>query len=412
MSNVALDMNSKPAAVPDHVPIERIMDIDLYNLDGAEADFHKAWSDVREAAAGRVIWTPRNGGHWIVTAGADIHEVLGDYTHFASGLNVLPESRGKDMRTLPTSINPPEHAPYRALLNPGLSPKSVLRMGQVIRQVAVDTIDRFIGRGHCEFIAEYSTVLPIMVFMKLVDLPEEDVPHLKYLTDQVTRPDGSMTMAEVTQGFIDYLLPYVRARRGGSGNDMLTAIVNGQIHGELIGEEAALAMCSQLLLGGLDTVASFLGFAFLYLAKHPEKRRELIAHPEKISAAADEFLRRFPVVTLTRTVAEDVQWKGVQLRKGDHLCVPTPVHGVDPSAFSDPFEIDFDRPPQAHSTFGNGPHRCPGAFLARFEMRITLEEWLSRIPDFSLDEEPVRMMEGVVGTIDKLMLHWPVAARH
>ena len=189
---------------------------------------------------------------------------------------------------------------------------------------------------------------------------------------------------------------------------MLTAIVNGQINGELISEHAALDMCCQLLLGGLDTVASFLGFAFLYLAKHEEKRRELIEHPQRIPAAVDEFFRRYPVVTLTRTVAQDIQWRGVDLKKGDHLCVPTPVHGVDRTVFADPFNIDFDRGPTAHSTFGNGPHRCPGAFLARVEMRVTLEEWLTRIPDFSLTEEPVRMMGGVVGTIEKLALRWPV----
>ena len=408
MPNVASDMHNIPAAVPAHVPDDRIMDVDLYNLEGVEHDFHRAWADVREAADGRVIWTPRNGGHWIVTGGADIHEVLNDYKHFASGLNVLPESRGKDMRTLPTSINPPEHTPYRALLNPGLSPKSVLRMEQVIRQVAVDTIEGFIPRGGCEFITEYSTVLPIMVFMRLVDLPDKDVPYLKYLTDQVTRPDGSMTMAEVMQGYIGYLTPHVRARRGGSGTDMLTAIVNGQINGELISEDAALDMSCQLLLGGLDTVASFLGFAFLYLAKHGDKRRELIEHPQRIPAAVDEFFRRYPVVTLTRTVSEDLHWRGVNLKKGDHLCVPTPVHGVDRTVFPDPFNIDFDRTPAAHSTFGHGPHRCPGAFLARVEMRVTLEEWLTRIPDFSMAEEPVRMMGGVVGTIEKLALRWPV----
>ena len=171
MASVAADMDSGLVPVPPHVPLDRVMDVDLYRPEGGEEDFHLAWAGIQEKADGRIIWTPRNGGHWVLTAGRDVHDALADYHHFASGLNVLPESRGRDMRTLPTSINPPVHGPYRSLLNPGLSPKAVMRMEPIIRGVAIDAIEKVRMLGSCDFINDYSTVLPINVFMKLVASP-------------------------------------------------------------------------------------------------------------------------------------------------------------------------------------------------------------------------------------------------
>lgn len=398
------------APVPAHVPAELVVDFDFYNPPGAEQDFHAAWSQLQQSHSSPLIWTPRNGGHWIALSGPAIHQILADYDKFASGIVVLPASRGMQQRVLPTRLNPPEHGPYRALLNPGVSAKSVMKTEPFIRQLAINCIEKFRSKGTCEFISEYSAILPIGIFMTLVDLPSEDIPQMKQLADQVTRPDGSLSMAEIMQAFADYLDPYVSQRRNDPGDDMLSDIVNGQINGALISYDDAMDLCIQFLIAGMDTVASFLGFMLLFLANHPNHRQQLLDDPSLIPAAADEFLRRYGLVSIARTVTRDQAFNGVTLKAGDYVCVPTLLHGIDPNEYADPLAVDFRREVQRHSTFGNGPHRCPGQFLARTEVRVTLEEWLQRIPHFSVDpQRPVRMQAGIVGSVLALPLTWKVA---
>ena len=79
-----------------------------------------------------------------------------------------------------------------------------------------------------------------------------------------------------------------------------------------------------------------------------------------------------------------MEYKGVAMRAGDQIIMPTTLHGVDDRKFDDPLKVDFARPTPIHSTFGNGAHRCPGSLLARTELKIFLEEWLKRIPDFRI----------------------------
>lgn len=409
-STLESDIN---APKPDHVPPELVVDFDMYNPPGVERDFHQAWVDLRERCDSDIVWTPRNGGHWIPLKGADIHTMLADYEHFKSNIVILPATRAAEQRVLPTTINPPEHGPYRALLTPPLSAKSVLAMEPVIRGLASEAIEGFRTRGSCDFISEYSIVLPIKLFMEMVELPTGDVARLKYLADQVTRPDGSMTMGEVMDAFADFLDPFLKERRENPGKDAMSTIASGKINGEQIDYEDAMELAIQLLIAGLDTVASFLGFMMLFLANNPAHRRQLIDDPDLIPAAADEFIRRFGIVQNIRTVAQDQTFQGVVMKEGDHVCIPNLLHGLDPDAYADPMEVDFTREIHDHSFFGNGPHRCPGTFLTRTEVRITLEEWLKRIPEFEVEAgEQVMMKGGIVGTIIALPLTWDVASTH
>lgn len=395
------------APVPAHIPSELVVDFDMYNPPGVERDFHQAWVDLRERCKSDMIWTPRNGGHWIPLKGADIHNILADYEHFKSNIVVLPATRAAEQRVLPTTINPPEHGPFRALLNAPLSAKAVMAMDPVIRRLAADCIESFQARGSCDFISEYSIVLPIRLFMELADLPTGDVARLKYLADQVTRPDGSMTMGEVMDAFAAFLDPFLKERRENPGEDAMSTIASGKIDGELIEYEDAMELAIQLLIAGLDTVASFLGFMMLFLANNPGHRRQLIDNPDLIPAAADEFLRRFGIVQNVRTVAKDQNFHGVEMKEGEHLCIPNLLHGLDPDEYNDPMQVDFTREIHTTSFFGNGPHRCPGTFLTRTEVRITLEEWLKRIPDFQVEAgQQVVMKGGIVGTIVALPLSW------
>jgi cytochrome P450 len=397
-----------PKNMPAHVPPELVVDFDLYDPPGADTDFHGAWKALQDRAPD-IVWTTANGGHWIALRGKQIHEIFSDHAHFSSKVIIVPRERGDQIKVKPTTLDPPAHGPYRALLNAGLSPKAVRGMEPEIRSLVAATIDSFRDRGHCEFISEFAEVLPISIFMRMVNLPVEDVRFLKPWADQINRPDGTMEPDEVMRRFAGYLQPYVRARRAAPGADLLSQIVTGLVNGAPLAETDAIELCTQVLIGGMDTVVSFLGFMMIFLARNPAHRRQLLDDRGLIWGAVDEFLRRFPIVQNGRLVVSDYEFSGVSMKAGDVVIMPGVLHGLDEREHADPLTVDFRRKSAVHSTFGNGAHRCPGAILARTELRITLEEWLARIPDFRImaGRQPITQ-GGIVGCVKELPLQWDV----
>jgi cytochrome P450 len=399
-----------PGSVPAHVPPELVVDFDLYDPPGADTDFHGAWKTLQDRAPD-IVWTTANGGHWIALRGRQIAEIFSDYEHFSSKVIIVPRERGDQIKVKPTTLDPPVHRPYRALLNAGLSPKRVREMEPEIRALVASTIETFRARGHCEFISEFAEILPITIFMRMVDLPVQDVRFLKPWADQINRPDGSIEPDEVMRRFADYLRPYIRARGAEPGTDLLSQIVSGLVNGAPLPESDAIELCTQVLIGGMDTVVSFMGFMMIFLARNPAHRRQLLQDRGLIWGAVDEFLRRFPIVQNGRVVVSDYEFSGVKMKAGDIVIMPGVLHGLDEREHTDPLTVDFRRKSSGtHSTFGNGAHRCPGAMLARAELRITLEEWLARIPEFQImrGKQPVTR-GGIVGCVIELPLQWDVA---
>ena len=400
-------------ARPDNVPPDRVVDFDIFHPMSDGQDPHTAWKALQDSTDRSLVWTPHNGGHWIVLRGKIVETVLSDYERFSSFTVLVPkETAGVAYRFYPLSLDPPRHGPYRQLLNENLMPRSVNPLEGRIRDLTVELIETFRERGHCDFIREFSEVLPLRVFMELVDLPLDDLPRLKYLADQFTRPDGSIELHEVTRLFQEYLAPVIKARRGKGGSDMLSKIINGAIDGRDVTDEEASNLAIQVCVGGLDTVLNFMGFVMVFLAGNPEFRHQLRADRSLIPDAVMELLRRFPIVCDAREVRLDQEFEGVSLKQGDMVLAPTVLHGLDSSENDNPLEVRIKRKRPRHSSFGKGAHVCPGQYLARLEMRILLEEWLERIPDFSLKEGTVVTYSGGIDlTVRPYVLVWDPTSR-
>lgn len=206
----------------------------------------------------------------------------------------------------------------------------------------------------------------------------------------------------------DYLGQKIAERRQRPANDRLTRLVNAKINGRPLDDEELKGMCALLLIGGLDTVASMIGFIMHFLAENPAHRHALANNPGMIPRALDEFLRRFGLTFPGRVVRHDFVYQGIDFKAGEMMILPTMLHGLDERKFSDPLEVRFDRTEKSiYSTFGNGVHRCPGSYLARMELRLILEEWLKRIPDFSPKPgQQIKIRTGLHGGITRLPLVW------
>jgi len=391
-----------------------VIDFDIYQPLREGLDFHESWKALQDSGLPDVVWTPCNGGHWMVMRGALVPIVLSDYANFSNHTVLVPkETAGEAYRLIPLSLDPPEHAPFRSLLNAGLSQKAVGTIEDSIRALTIELIEGFRPAGHCNFTTDFAEQLPIRIFMELVNLPFTDMPTLKHLADQFTRPDGTLTYPEVTAKFHAYLTPIIDARRGGDGTDLLSRMINGKVHDRPLTDQEAVALSIQVLVGGLDTVVNFMAFLMLFLAEDPITRRSLAANPDKIRPALNEIARRFPLVTVGREIRHDMVFEGVHLKAGEMIIAPTVLHGLDERDNSDPFTLRIERTQIRHSTFGGGAHTCPGAHLARTETRILLEEWLARIPEFSVTMgHTVSYTGGIVGSVNALPLSWDPASTH
>lgn len=397
--------NETLTQAPANVPSELIRDFDFNRAPGAEHDVYRAWEVLH--AGPDIFWTPRYGGHWVLTRAEDIEVVQQDATRFSHEVMTLPRD-SKPFKTVPIQYDPPEHTPLRMLLNQAFSPKRVSGLNDKIRAWCVELIEAVAARGECEFMADFAKQFPIGIFLQLMDLPwTERSKFVTWAENSVRTSDAEKRKATYTQ-IAEYLQGEIDERRAHPGDDMISALIQGEVDGRPLTGQELIGMTVLLFVGGLDTVAGQLGFITAYLATHPEHQRQLRDAPELIPNAIEEFLRRHGMSNTVRLVTEDVEYKGLTFKKDDLVMVPISLHGLDPRRWEAPLEVRFDRPDaRAHDTFGKGPHRCAGAHLARAEIRIFLEEWLRRIPEFSIrDGETARYVTGGVNGVASLPLAW------
>lgn len=397
------------STLPSHVPPEMVRHYDIYERLKGDGDFQGWFASLHDKGYPDLFWTTANGGHWVVASGAMLNDVLTNPEIFSSRVGIVPVERQMATPPFPISLDPPDHTKYRAVLNGAFSPRVVTPLGEQAGVLTRQLIDGFYARGGCEFMEDVSRILPISIFMRMVGVPDTDRQMLLELVDEMIRPTQVDSNA-ANLGLTEYARRTVRERRANPGDDLLSRLCQAEVDGEKLSEDQLTGMTILLLLGGLDTVASVLGFTMNYLARHPDRRRELTANPELIPKAVEELLRRFPVSSLGRIVTRDTEFHGVQLKKDDMVITPTMSHGMDAREFVNPTEVDFNRKVVFHGTFGNGPHRCLGSMLARVELRAFLQEWLARIPDFRIVQGSELVVDtGMVVALHRLPLVWDVA---
>jgi cytochrome P450 len=401
------------APLPANVPPGLVVDLDMYNLAGIEEGYHEAWKRFQDSGVASIVWTPHNGGHWIATEGNLIRDIYRDYENFSSEVMFVPKAAGEQYDMIPVRMNPPEHTPFRAVLNKCLNLREIRSVEGSTREIAISLIEGFHSNGRCDFARDFANLFPVRVFLAMADLPVDDMPLLMRLASQMTRPEGATpeergeTVKEATARFFDYVTPYIEARTGRAGGDVISLMVNEPIGDRPISLPEAQRLISLVLLAGLDTTVNFLSFVMIHLARQPQLVSELTDDLSRIPRAAEELFRRFPVVSEARMVARTIECAGVNLAPGDMVLLPTPLYGLDERSNECPMKVDFSRKKPLHVTFGDGPHRCAGLHLARLEVIIMLQEWLQRIPKFRLAEgAKPKFYSGLIAAVENVPLEW------
>jgi cytochrome P450 len=372
--------------VPAHVPIDRVVDFDMYHDPDFASDPHDVLKNARKS--GSIIYS-RYGSHWIVFGRLEAERVMSDPLTFSSDKQSL--RRGgliTETKFIPQELDPPDHAKYRLLVFKHFGQKQVNAMEPFVRMWAERLIDPLVDRRTCDFASEVAIPMPLSIFMEIMGLPLERFDEFRALAVASQSADAT-PQERVSSGrrINDILAELIELRRRQPQDDVITKLLQEQFEGRPLNFGELLSICQLLFVAGLDTVANAMAFGMRRLAEDVELQAGLRMRPETIPVVAEDLLRRYAFVSPQRFVTQDVDVAGVRMRAGDRVRVIL-WSAANP-------EDAGNVPGTQQLAFGFGPHICLGMYLARLELRVMYETWFSRIGDFSLAGRP-RMHGGSV----------------
>ena len=355
------------------------------------------------------------GGHSVHVAGyADVLWALKHPEVFSSKdvVNI-----GNDVPLIPLSVDPPDHAKYRRLLDPEFSPKKMAALEPEARVLVNEIIDRFANSGACEFHEDFATPLPSTIFLALVGLPQSDLGDFLRWRDDTIRPVAA-TAEETEQkrmaagrAINDYFVAALEEKRVHPDDRLLSRVGTGEVDGRPLTQSEKLGICHLLLLGGLDTVTATLDCMIAYLAQHQDRRQAIVDDPELMSPAIEEMLRQqTPVMMVPRVIAQDYELGGVKMSAGDSATLMIGAANCDEAEFDSSADVMLDRGANRHLAFGGGAHRCLGSHLARMELRVALEEFHKRIPEYEIVDGTEIHFSAGIRQADHLPLVFPAHA--
>jgi cytochrome P450 len=394
-----LPMSDSVSMMPEHPPVtDWIRDFDHTDPAWTENPF-PIWEQLR--AASPVVHTGRFLGCYMPTTYEAVKEIAYDTEHFSSRRVVVRDVRPEITQpSPPITSDPPAHKPAKQLLLPPFTPDAMKKLEPRVRAICNELIDEFIGDGKCDAAARYTKHIPVRAIAHMLGIPEQDGDlFIKWIHEilELGIKDHATLMRALEEMSV-YFAGHINARKTRPTDDLITTLMNAKDKdGKPLSDGHVLGSLRLLLIAGIDTTWSAIGSSLWHLAKTPADRERLLAEPELLPTAIEEFLRAFSPVTMAREVVKETTVSGCPIKTGNMVLLSFPAANRDPAMFPDADKVVIDRKENRHAAFGLGIHRCVGSNLARMEMTVAIEEWLKRIPDFRLDPAgKVKWSEGTV----------------
>ena len=386
--------------IPDHVPPELVRQAGLIYSPEFLSDPYKFFAGMHEKFPPIFYDVGPFGNAWVMTKHEDALFALRHAEYFSNeDATPFPRDPEDYFYFIPIEIDPPDHRKYRNIVDPIVSPQGVLKLETRIRALTNELIDDIIDKGECEFDEVFGRPLPVLVFLDLMGLPRDMSDTFVSWAMALLHSNDRQIMGNTLKTIGDYLKIAIAEKEANPDDGLISRIAHAEFDGKKISEKEAYGFVVFLFIAGLDTVFATLNNMWVWLAENPDRRQEIIDNPDNINAQVEELLRVRSVTFSGRTVAQDVEIRGVQLKKGDKITSILPACNFDPDVFPNPSEVDFHRPKKIILAFTVGVHSCMGAHLARLEIKIALQEWLKRIPDFKMKPgaETIYRPGGVIG---------------
>jgi cytochrome P450 len=365
-------------------------------------DPYPVQDDLRERCP--IARTERFGGAWLPTRYDDVASIAYDTDRFSSRAIVMGNYRPPlDVAPVgeapPISSDPPFHHDARKLLLPAFTKAAVARLEPGTRAYCDSLLDGLAGQDVIDAARDYAQHIPVHVIAAMLGFPPEDGPQFReFVADQLeginAEPDEQIASG---RRLTDYLVAQVRDHLDHPRDDLTTHLLNAELYGQKLDPFHVVGTMTLLLIAGIDTTWSAIGASLWHLARTPADRRRLAAEPGLLPTAMEEFLRAYAPVTMARLVREDMNWRDADMKAEDWILLSFPAANRDPAQFDRAGEVVIDREVNRHAAFGLGIHRCIGSHLARMELRVALQAWLERIPEFTLpDPAAVRWSTGQI----------------
>ena len=409
---------------PDRRPTPADIASPTIYLDGIP---HEGFAAIRETEG--LVWHPYvDNGFWAVTRHADVREVSRNPEVFSSAIGHTNlwdlEADALEARRSLIDSDAPDHTRLRRLVSKVFTPKAIRGWESTAREIVTELVDGFIAGGGGDWVEMVAAPLPIRVIMAILGVPAEDADYLVELTDHLVEgtgngsslPDdayGNTTPTRLlpfnspaSHALFEYAERMRRLRLAEPGDDLVTGLVRAEVDGDRLSESEYRIFFQLLVFAGNETTRTAIIHGGQAFAEQPDQWATLRADPSLVELAVDEVIRwATPILHMRRTAGSDTVLSGTQITAGDKVVMWYAAANRDPEAFDEPFRFDISRADNPHFAFGGGgPHFCLGAFLARMEIRVLLEDMAGRGVRLEKRSEPVRLASNFVHGVASLDL--------
>ena len=286
-------------------------------------------------------------------------------------------------------LEPPVHTRLRGFINPSFLPRQIERLRPQIETLSHQLIDQFESDGTTDLIKSFAEPVPVMVIANFLGVPTDLAPQiLAWSHDMVAmyqaRRDRGIEDRAVaaTIAFSDYMRTLIAERRKHPADDFLSQLLNARDNdGNALTDDELVTTAILLLNAGHEATVHALGNGTQALLRHATTA-DFLANP---TTCAEEMLRfDTPLHMFKRYALEDLEYRGIALKKGDQVGLLLASANRDEQKFPSAAEFLPTRTPNPHVSFGAGIHFCIGAPLARLEMQTALRLLFERLPDLRL----------------------------
>ncbi|MES2723978.1 MAG: cytochrome P450, partial [Pseudomonadota bacterium] len=355
-------------------------------------------------------------GFWAVTRHEDVMRVNADYETFSSQRGgILMNHQRSDMQLARASLDAminmdaPMHMQLRREHMPYFTPAYLRGLTDRVEGEVTRLLDAMAKQGRVDLVQAMSAHLPLFTLCEILGVPLEDRPkfltwmHFLELANSFAaeRAGGGggleAAAAEVPpemqafldafknaiQEMFDYGRHMLHKRRLDPQADLMSAIAKAQVDGDLLADEYLDGSWLLIVFAGNDTTRNTISGSMQLLSDFPEEKAKLIAKPELMPNAVNEFIRMIsPVIYMRRTATRDVEVAGQQIAEGEKVIMYYGSANRDAAVFADPDRLDVTRAnADKHIAFGYGPHTCIGKRVAQLQLEAVYRQMLGRFPD-------------------------------
>ncbi len=364
---------------------------------------------------------PGDGGFWAVTRHADVRHVSRNPELFSSAIGHTNlwdlEADALEARRSLIDSDAPDHTRIRRVVSGAFTPKRIRTWENAVRDITVELLDVFEASGGGDWVEQVAAPLPIRVILAMLGVPVEDADHLVELSNYLVEgtsetqsipPDAFGNTTELrllpfnspaSHAIFTYGEALRERRRQDPQDDLVTHLVQMEDEGERISHHEFRQLFHILVFAGNETTRTALSHGAIALADHPDQWQRVIDDPDGlIDTATEEVLRwSTPVLHMRRTAVSDTSLAGTDIAAGDKVVMWYASANRDEAVFENPFQFDVGRPANEQFAFGGGgPHFCLGAFLARLEISVLLQELARRGLHLERTTEPERVPSNFV----------------